>query len=154
MPTARVTPTGTKLDNGFSTKITFANDADVSFWEKTVTPPGIDGGDGIDITTMFNTAWRTKAARTLKELTDASVTAAYDPNVHSQIVALVNVEQLITVTFPDTSTLDFYGYLKSFTPGEFQEGEQPTADIEVVCTNLNPNTGLETAPVFTNNSGT
>ena len=149
MATERSTPVGTALEDGFSSKIAFASDPDVSFWEITVTPPGIDGGDAIDQTTMFNTAWRTKAARQLKELTDAALTCAYDPEVIDQIIALVNVENLITVHFPDTSTLDFYGYLRSFTPGDLVEGERPEADVVIVCTNVNPVTGAETAPDFT-----
>ena len=150
----RSTPVGTKLDDGFSTKIAFEADPDISFWEKTVTPPGVDGGDKIPISTMHNSAWRTFAARALKELTDSTLTCAYDPKVYSQIIAIVNVPTEITVHFPDTSTLSFFGFLKSFTPGEMSEGEQPEADIEIVCTNLNPNTGLETAPSFVDNSGT
>lgn len=149
MATARTDPVGTALEDGFSSKIAFAADPDISFWEITVTPPGIDGGDAIDQTTMFNTAWRTKAARSLKELTDASLTCAYDPSVIDQIFALVNVEGLVTVHFPDTSTLDFYGYLRSFTPGELAEGERPEADVVIVCTNYNTVTGAEVAPDYT-----
>ncbi len=148
MATARQTPAGTALDDGFSTKIAFAADPDVSFWEKTVTPPGVEGGDAIEQTTMFNTAWRTFAARALKTLTDSSVTAAYDPKVYDQIIALINVEGLITVHFPDASTIDFYGFLKDFTPGENSEGEQPEADITIIATNINPSTGAEAAPVY------
>lgn len=53
--TTRSAPGGTKLGDGFSTKIAFAADADVSLWEKTVTPPGVDGGDAVDTSTMHNT---------------------------------------------------------------------------------------------------
>ena len=154
MTTSRVDPTGNMLENGFSTKIAFAADANVTFWEKSVTPPGVDGGDAIEISTMFNTTWRTKAAQSLKDLTDAGASAAWDPKVYDEIVALINVEGEITITFPDDSTLDFFGYLKSFVPGEMAEGDQPMADIVVVCTNINPNTLLESGPVFTDNSGT
>lgn len=148
MPTTRVTPVGTALDDGFSTLIAFAADPDVSFWEKTVTPPGVDGGDAIEQTTMHNTAWRTFAARSLKTLTDVSLTAAWQPQVYDQIIALINVEGLVTCHFSDTSTLDFYGFLKDFTPGSHEEGSQPEADITIVCTNVNPVTGAETAPVY------
>lgn len=146
--TARDTPVGTSLDDGYSTKIAFAEDADVSFWEKTVTPPGVEGGDAIETTTMHNTTWRTKAARSLKELTDGAITCAYDPAVYDQIIALVNVEGEITCHFSDSSTLDFWGYLKSFVPQECQEGEQPEAEIEIVCTNEN-SSGTETGPNWT-----
>ena len=147
--TARVTPHGIRLDDGFSTKIAFAADPDVSFWEKTVTPPGIDGGDAIETTTMHNVTWRTMAARALKTLTDAATTVAYDPQVIDQINALINVEGWITVSFPNGDTLDFFGFLKSFTPGDLVEGGFPDAEVVIVCTNKDPATGLESAPVFT-----
>lgn len=154
MAQTRGTPTGTKLDDGFSSKIALEADLDIDFWEKTVTPPGVDGGDSIDITNMWNTALRTKAARQLYEMTDVSLTVAYDPLVYDQIIAIVNTNTQITVTFPDTSTLTFYGYLKEFQPSELSESEEPTADIVIVVTNINPNTDAEVAPVFANNSGT
>jgi len=146
--TARATPVGTFLDDGYQCLIAFAADSDVSFWEKTVTPPGIDGEEKIDTTTMFNTTWRTFAARQLKTLTDGSLTAAYDPKVIAQINALVNVTTEITLHYPDSSNIKFYGYLKSFTPGELSEGEQPEADCEFAVTNRNPLTGLEAGPVY------
>lgn len=147
--TARITPHGIRLDDGFSTKITFAADPDISFWEKTVTPPGIDGGDAIETSTMHNVTWRTMAARSLKTLTDSSLAVAYDPQVYDQIVALINVEGWLTCLFPNGDTLDFCGFLKAFTPGENSEGEMPEAEVTIVCTNKDAATGAETAPVFT-----
>lgn len=136
------------LTDGFSSLIEFAADATVLFYEKTVTPPGIDGGGEIDTTTMHNTAWRTKAPKSLKTLSEAACTVAYDPATYPEIVALVNVNNLITITFADTSTLAFYGWLNTFTPGELVEGEQPTADIGIICSNVN-GSNVETAPVYT-----
>src|SRR5574343_413431 len=95
-----------------------------------ITSPGVDGGDAIDNTTLTNSAWRTKTAKALIEYTNASFTAAYDPAAYSQAILAVNVNNAITVTFPDGSSIQFYGYLKSFTPGEMTEGEQPTAECE------------------------
>lgn len=152
--TTRQTPSGIKLDDGFSTKIAPAADPDVSFWEKTVQPPGIDGGDAIDTTTMHNITWRTMAPRALKTLTECSVTAAYDPNLYNSILSLINLETSWTVRFPDGSTLDFFGFLKNFEPQEHQEGEQPEANITIVPTNQDPTTGAEAAPVLTNVAGT
>lgn len=146
--TARVAPVGTLLDDGFSTKIAFAADPDVSFWEKTVQPPGVDGGDAIEVTTMHNVTWRTMGTRSLKTLTDAATTVAYDPAVFTQIVALINVNGWITVHFPDGSTLDFIGFLRSFEPSDNSEGEQPEATVNISPTNAN-STGAETAPVYT-----
>lgn len=151
MPTTRQTPVGAFLEDGYQSLITFAADPDVSLWEKSVTPGGIDGGDKIPTTTQHNSAWRTYAARQLKEMTDGGITCAYDVQVYTQIIALVNVETLITVTFPDGSTMDAYGYLKSFVPGALEEGSPPEAEVVVVFTNRHPTTRVETAPAVVDN---
>lgn len=152
--TARATPAGIKLKDGHSTKIAFEADPDVSFWERTVKPPGIDGGDAVEQTTMHSVDWRQMAPRQLKTLTDATASVQYDPNVFNNIYDLVNIETSITVHFPDGSTLDFFGYLKSFEPDELAEGEPPTATITIVCTNSDPTSGAEAAPVLTSVAGT
>lgn len=152
--TARQAPTGIRLDEGHPTFITFAADPDVSFWEKTVTPPGLDGGDPVDTTTMHNTRWRTRGARVLITLTDSGTTVAYDPLFYSQALALVNVETSITVTFPDGTTYSFYGFLRTFEPQEISEGEQPEANISITPTNKDPVTGDEEDPVLVNVAGT
>ena len=152
--TARIAPVGIPLDDGFSTKIAFASDPDVSFWEKTVKPPGVDGGDAIEQTTMHNTAWRTMSSRSLKTLTPVTGTCAYDPVVYDQIVALINVEGSITVHFSNGDTLDFFGFLKSFDPGDNEEGSQPEASFEIVPTNTDPSDGSESAPNYITSAGT
>lgn len=151
--TARSAPAGLKLRDGYSTKIAFKRDPDVSFWERTVTPPGVDGGDEIDITTMHNSDWRTFSPRQLVTLTESTVSAAYDPALFSQILDLVNFNDEVTVHFPDGSTLAFWGFLKNFEPGENTEGEFPEATITIVPTNMD-NSGAEQAPVLTSVAGT
>ncbi len=152
--TARGTPAGIKLDDGFSTKITFNRNPTVSFWEKTVKPPGLDGGDPVETTTMHNLVYRTKSPRSLKTMTESTTMVAYDPNVYPQIVELINKEGSITVRFPDGSTLDFYGYLQKFEPSDLKEGEQPEATVTIQTTNQDPITGVETPPVLTSVAGT
>ena len=137
-----------KIDDGFSTKISFANYATVDFWEKEVTPPGMEGGGANDTTTMRNTTWRTKAPKKLVSLTDCSFTAAYDPVVYDDVVAMINENQLITITFPDGATLAFWGWLDQFTPNACTEGEQPTANCVIVPSNQNAS-GTETEPDYT-----
>lgn len=153
-PITRQTPAGIHLQEGHGAKITIGADPDVSFWEKTVTPPGMDGGDAIEQTTQFNTLYITKAPQTLIDMTNASGTAAYDPNVYNNIIALINVETTCTVRFPDASTLAFYGFLKSFIPTELVKGQQPEANFEVVCTNYDYANKVEAAPVLTSVAGT
>ncbi len=138
-------PTGNRQDDGHSTKVTFANDPNVKLWEKGVTPPGVDGGGANDTTTMHNTIWRTRSPKKLKTMTELTFTAAYDPAVYTQILAQCNVNQLITVTFPNGKTLIFWGWLDKFAPAESAEGTQPSATCTIVPSNQN-NSGVEVAP--------
>lgn len=137
-----------RIDDGFATLITLANAPTIKLWEKEVTPPGVSGGGTNDTTTMRNTGWRTFSPKQLKTLTAIKFTAAYDPAVYNDIVAQVNVNQLVTVTFADGSTLQIWAFLNEFTPGSVKEGEQPTAEVSIEPTNQN--TSLqEVAPIFT-----
>lgn len=153
-PTARVTPSGRRLGDGHPTKVTFAADTNIELWETSVTPPGIEGDDPNENATMHSSAWRTKSPRALKTMTDMTFTAQYDPVVYNSVAALVNVPTTVTVTFPDGSTLAFYGFLKAFAPNELTEGTQPDAEITVVPTNMDPTTCAEEGPVYTAGSGT
>ncbi len=137
-----------RLDDGFSTLITIANLPTVHLYEKEVTPPGYDLGGPIDTTTMRNSAWRTAAPRQLKTLTPVSATVAYATDALESILAQMGVNQLITVTFPDGSTLEFYGWIEQFTPSAHKEGEQPTAALTIHPGNRDT-TGAESAPVYT-----
>ena len=153
--TTRSAPVGLKLDDGHSTKVAFSRDNDVSFWEKGVTPPGLDGGDAIDTTTMHNVAYRTFAPRQLKSLTESQCRAAYDPNVYNNILDnLLNQAGSVTCAFSDGSTLDYYGYLRTFEPDEITEGEQPEASITINPTNFDPTNDVEAGPVLTSVAGT
>lgn len=137
-----------RLDDGFSTVISFASDTTVLFYEKEVTPPGVAGGGAIQTSTMLNTAWRTKKPKSLKDLTPGNLVVAYDVGVYPEIIALCQVNNLITVTFPDTATVAFWGWLEAFNPSALVEGEQPTAEITVETSNEN-DSGVETAAAYT-----
>ena len=134
-----------RIDDGFSTRISLGS---VLLWEKEVTPPGAQGGGANDTTTMRNEVWRTRAPKKLKTLSDGKATVAYDPAIYNDIVSLLQVNQEITVTFADGSTLMFWGWLDEFTPGSCAEGAHPTADVTIIPSNQN-DSGEETAPVYT-----
>jgi hypothetical protein len=153
-PTARQDPAGIMLEDGYRTLVTFARDPDIEFWEKGVTPPGLDGGDPIDTTTMHNDYWRSATPRSLVTMTEFECRVAYDPVLYTRIQNLLNIEDTVTVRFPDGSTLAFYGFLRSFEPDELVEGEHPEATIMVVPTNADPVTGDEEAPVLSSVAGT
>lgn len=134
------------LTDGFPTLITFPG-AGVTFAEKEVTPPGLKGGGPNDTTTMRQTAWRTRQPKKLKTMDTMSIKAAYDPAFLATTVAQINVNQLIILTHADGHTWSFWGYMDEFVPDQVKEGEQPTAEIKIVCTNQN-NAGAEVAPVY------
>lgn len=154
--TARQTPTGIRLEDGYQSFVTFANNPDLCLWEKTVKPPGLDGGDKIPTTTMHNTARRTFAARNLYEASDSSFKFGYDPNAFSAAEARgqINVETTITITFPDGSTYADYGYLQKIEFDDLAEGTNPEGTATIVFTGEDPTTGAESAPAYTNVSGT
>ena len=152
--TARETPVGIALQDGFSTKITLGADASIEFWEKTVKPPGVDGGDPVETKTMHNSDWETFAPRSLKRLTEVGSRVAYDPDLYDELTSRVNSEDTITVTFSDASTLAFFGYLRSFEPADCEEGTQPEADIVIQPTNWDYTNHVEAGPTLVETSGT
>lgn len=138
------------LKNGFSTTVTFANASGILLKEIEITPPTIDGGDKIDLTTMRNEELKTAAPQALYELQEMQGTFAYDLSVLPTILEQVNVEQLITIHLPPSGakTEAFWGYMKSFKRSAYKNGERPTAECVFVCTNVN-GSGVETGPVYT-----
>ena len=139
-----------RIDDGHSTTITFTGGSSgVTFlmWEKEVTPPGVSGGGENDTTTMHNTTYRTKAPKSLITLMQASFVAAYDPEVLDEIIAMVNANQEITLTFPDDSTWVFWGWIDEFVPNNIVEGEQPTANVTIIPSNQDAD-GDEIPPAY------
>jgi hypothetical protein len=135
------------LKDGFKTLIGFAADATVEIEEIEVTPFGVEGGGAINDATMRNTAYRTQAPKLLKTITNAGCVYAYDPACLTKILALINVNNLITITHPDNSTHKVWGWMNSFVPSAHTEGERPTADSEIIASNRN-GSGVETGPVY------
>lgn len=151
-PTARTNPTGTTAapdPDGQGTKITFSAAAGLAIWEQEVKPSSFENGDPVNMTNMFNTTWRTKLPKILKEMGEVSgvcgINAASIPLAYAQ----VGVNQTITLTFRGGSTLCFYGYLKTFDPQNHQEGVEKTANITIVPTNIDPVNNVEAGPVYT-----
>lgn len=153
-PTARTTPTDRKLPDGYQSKITIASDVDINLFEKTTRPPGLDGGEPIEQTTMFNSDYRTFAARQLITLTTTAYKCAYSPLAVSELLAVINVNTTITQSFFDGSTLAYYGYVQKVDFDELVEGTQPMCTVTIVPTNTDPSDLSEAGPVVTNVSGT
>jgi len=135
------------LTDGHPTTVSFALNASAKFKEVSVTPPGISGRGPNNTTTMRNSVWTTQQPKNLKTMTDFSVTVQYDPILYSQGLAMINTIQAITVTFSDTSTIVFQGWLDGIQPNEHSEGSMPTMTLSV-CVSNQTAAGVETAPII------
>ena len=138
--------------DGFSTTIAFSASASgvlltTLMKEQELTPPGIAGGGGNDTSSMRNTTWRTKQPKSLKFLTDSAITVFYDPAILDELVATINVNQSIVITFPDSSTITFWGWIDDWSPNAKVEGEPPTAAITIIASNQD-SSGDEIAPSY------
>lgn len=151
--TARVIPAGGPLPDGYQSFLTFSMDPNIEVWEKTVQPLGQEGGDPIDTTTMHNNTFVTKRPQLLMENTDAVVVAGYRPIAFRALQNIINAEQSITIHFPDTSTIAFWGYLKTTEFAPLTRGEQPEVTLTIVCTNWDPNNCVEAGPVVAEGVG-
>ncbi len=142
-----------RLDDGFSTIVHFQLSPTLKFYERTVTPPGMDGGGPIDTTTMRNNRLRTSSPKKLKTLTPLTMTALYLSDVFDAVDgvwAMINVNQQITVELPDNSMFQFWGYLDKFIPGDAQEGNVMMATLTLHPTNHNnDDPPLEVDPQYT-----
>lgn len=152
-PTARTTPTGIRLRDGYQSLITLGNEAGIDLWETETTPVGAEGGDPISTTTMHNVLYHTKSPRTLVDTTPSSMVCAFDPAVLEDIMLVINDNQQITQTFPDGSTWAFWGWLRSFVPNGMSEGDMPLADVVIESSNTD-DSFAEQAVVIASVSGT
>lgn len=135
-------------EDGFSTLISFGQTAG-TFVAKTVTPPGLQLGGANDVSGMENTAWRTKASKKLKDMTDIQATGYYDSANLANYVSLLGVNAQITITFPDGGVLTVWGFLDSFVPGASEEGAAPEATLTIVISNRdNATPPAEQAPSY------
>ncbi len=139
-----------RIDDGHPTLIAFSastSGVTFEFFEKEVTPPGASAGGANDTTTMRNNLFRTMAPKQLITMTPMSVVGAYDPVVYDEIFAMIKINQIITITFPDASTLTFWGWIDEFTPGNIVEGEQPTSTLTIIPSNQD-NSKVEQPPIY------
>lgn len=140
-----------RIDDGFSTRVSFALAPGLLIWEKRVTPPGLDSGGPNDVTTMLNIRWRTRSPKKLITLTDMTFIGAYDPAAYEDILGILGENQIITIDWPDGDAYSFYGWLDKFIPGEIREGDQPEATV-TICPSNHDNALNETEPLFVQSS--
>lgn len=152
-------PSSPYMREGQSTKLSIhrAASGTVSFWkcwEREVQPPGVDVGDMIDITTMHNVTWETMYPSVLKTLTAFSVIVGYSMEALDEAIAnLVGRNGSMTVHFPGSDKLDFWGVLQNLIPQSHKKREMPLANCQVVPTNYDDANFVEAGPVLTLASG-
>src|SRR5436190_22609477 len=119
------------LTDGYQTLIEFALNPAVTFYEIEVTPPGLDALGKIDISTMHNTRWRTSVGKSLVTATDTTLVVAYDPVFYDEVLDMLWINQLITITFPDGATLDYYGTIDTLQPSSHNVGNRPADKLTI-----------------------
>lgn len=144
---------GRSFDEGFRILVTFAANPGVTLWEVDIKPPGIAIAKAIKKTSQRNNQVHTKAAPYLKEITDADGTFEFNSQSYLDCFSLIGVNNAITFRFPDAYMLAIWGYLEDFKPENFADEKMPLAKCVIVCTNIDPVTGLEAQPVLYDPNG-
>lgn len=152
--TARQSPGGIMLRDGYQSLITFSLDPDISLSEKTTTPPELDGGEPIPQSTMHNVDWHTFYPRQLVKLGDSSYKCAYDPYAYGQIFAILNIPQTITHKWGDGTTIAYFGWVGKATPAEQQEGVQPEMTVMIHASMYDKTNDVEAGYTLADGSGT
>lgn len=139
-----------RMMDGHATLVTFELNFNVMLWEKTVTPPGREGGGAIAVDTMRNTRYLVQHPKKLVKLSDMTITASWDPRFYTDIVTLQNILQWIIVRFPNGRDYAFHGWLDTFKPNEHRHGEMPTAEVTIIPSMMafNPLNPLPVGPDF------
>lgn len=153
-PTARTTPSGIMLKDGYRATFTFSLDPDCSLKEVTITPGGEDLGDPIDQTTMWNDSYMTAAPQSLSQTGPTTIECAYDPAVLTELEAMKGVEQTGTLTWKDGSTYAQYGWVNSWEIGQLVIGTQPRMTITWHNSNFDPTNNVEAGPALASVAGT
>lgn len=109
----------------------------------------VTGNEKLDISCLSNVTWKSGQNQTLKDCPDIPFTVNFSPATWSNIVAQINVNQQITINFPDSlglGSIKFYGFLQSFLPEEGAISTVWSARGNVSVTNW---TGtLESGPAY------
>jgi hypothetical protein len=146
-------PGGTKMPDGYQSLIVCNTDPTISFYEKSIKPPGYDGGEMIDTTTMLNLVLRTFSTRKLITLTPIGGSAGYDPIVYTDIRSVLNLVLSWTIWFPNNGALVIWAGLNKFEPQELQEGTFPEAQFTLSPTGAD-NNDVECEPQYWTPGGT
>ena len=136
------------LEEGLGLRYSFAGGT-LLIEELAVKPPGVQGTGGKNTTNHANTAIQTKSPGKLAEITNIGGTCHFEKGALAGLMAQVQVNQLITITYPGGGSHAVYGWLEAFIPNDFVANQQPTASFTIIVGNRHSTTGAETLPVYT-----
>jgi hypothetical protein len=128
------------LENGFKVQIAFQTSGATLLAEMEINDaqlPGIEGGGAIPQTTMSNLNVRTQLPKLLKTITAGNLTISFSAAALTQFYANVQVNQQMTFTLPNNGTYTVWGWIETFNPAPFREGEKPSAAVRLEISNLN-----------------
>lgn len=124
--------------SGFGISVSFSVDTDLKLYCKSVTPPGFDAGEDIDITTNETYGAMEMAPADLGQPTDMTLTVAENLEDRAKLQAALGKHQAVTLTFKKTKnravgrTLTFAdAWIRSWTPSDHTIGEQPTVEVVI-----------------------
>lgn len=132
------------ITDGKGTTLAFGTSG-LSVTKVRIKPPAVKSGGPIELTSLENTAWRTRAPKSLKDLDGVEFEGFYDPS--TLLNSAVGTNEQITVTYPSGASHVFWGYLDEYEVGDIQEGERVMVTGRIVVTNRN-GSGTETGPVY------
>lgn len=144
------TPLGAKMPEGFRCKLSFGRLTTFAFWARELTPAPVNNGNALDVTTFYNTLFKTKRPQVLYEVGDIQAVGLWDADIFkdAQYKALLGLESNISILFPQGSTFSVFGYLQSITPSRMTHGEVPMTTINVVVTNWDYVNHVEAGPAY------
>lgn len=125
------------LRDGIRTTILIPTIAAALYHEAELTPPGVSGRGGIDMTGNRTVGWQPMLPKQVKALTPLNVKVMVDADLIPSVWASVQVNQLFTVVFPNAARLLFWGWLEELNFDPFSEGNRPGATMVLQPSNLN-----------------
>ena len=120
-----------------------------------VTPPAIDGGEGIAQDCMRSGGWHLMWPKKRRKLGAITAVVSWGPDVYAANLGVlplpsvqVSIVTSIVLTFPNGAFLTFWGFVSKFEPQAMKEGERPTANITIVPSLINPSTCTSQYPIY------
>ncbi len=140
--------TNTRIDDGFSTKISFSLNTGIKLWEVEMQLPGMSMGGAIDTNHMRRVAIVGQSPKKLIKYTDSSFPCMYAESTYNAMKAMMGKNQLITITMPFGGTVATWGWIDEFMPDPAKIGDTNRAMVKIIWSCEN-DSNAEVAPLYT-----